>query len=74
MLVLSRKKSETIVINDDIRITVIEVRKDGSVRLGIDAPADVDIHREEVYKAIQEENRLAARKPGEKISLGDMFK
>ena len=48
MLVLSRKKNETIVINNDIIITVVEIRGD-KVRLGIVAPKDVPVHREEVY-------------------------
>jgi len=51
MLVLSRKKDESIVIADHIVITVIEVRGD-KVRLGITAPKDVPVHREEVYEAI----------------------
>jgi len=51
MLVLSRKKDESIVINDDIIITVVEIRGD-KVRLGIVAPKDVPVHREEVYQAI----------------------
>lgn len=52
MLVLSRKKDETIIINDHIRVTVVEIRGD-KVRLGIDAPKDVTVHRREVYEAIQ---------------------
>lgn len=51
MLVLSRKKNESIVINNDIVITVVEIRGD-KVRLGIAAPKDVPVHREEVYEAI----------------------
>ena len=51
MLVLSRKKNESIVINNDIVITVIEIRGD-KVRLGIVAPKDVPVHRQEVYEAI----------------------
>jgi carbon storage regulator len=51
MLVLSRKKNECIVINHDITITVVEVRGD-NVRLGIVAPKDVTVHRQEVYEAI----------------------
>ena len=51
MLVLSRKKNESIVINNDIVITVVENRGD-KVRLGIVAPKDVPVHREEVYQAI----------------------
>ncbi len=52
MLVLSRKKNESIVINDNIVVTVIEIRGD-KVRLGIEAPKDVTVHRREVYEAIQ---------------------
>ena len=52
MLVLSRKKNESIIINDHIVVTVVEIRGD-KVRLGIDAPKDVSVHRREVYDAIQ---------------------
>lgn len=52
MLVLSRKKNESIVINDDIRIVVVEIRGD-KVRLGVEAPREVPVHRREVYDAIQ---------------------
>ena len=52
MLVLSRKKNEQIVIGDDIVITIVEVRAD-KVRIGIDAPIHVPVHRHEVYVAIQ---------------------
>ena len=54
MLVLSRKKDEKIVIGDNITLMVIEIRGD-KVRLGIDAPKDVSVHREEVYNAILRE-------------------
>ena len=53
MLVLSRKKNESIVIRDDIVITVVEVRGD-KVRLGIEAPKEVPVHRHEVYEKIKE--------------------
>jgi carbon storage regulator len=53
MLVLSRQVDERIIIGDNIVITVVEIRR-GSVRLGIEAPRDVTIHREEVYKLIKE--------------------
>lgn len=52
MLVLSRRRDEKIVINDNIVITVVEVRGD-KVRLGIDAPAAISVHREEVLNAIK---------------------
>jgi len=58
MLVLSRKKNESIVIDDRIVLTVVEIRGD-KVRLGIEAPRDVPIHRSEVYEAIQRANQQA---------------
>jgi len=51
MLVLSRKKDESIVINNDITIVVVEIRGD-KVRLGVEAPKDVPVHRREVFEAI----------------------
>lgn len=64
MLVLSRKKNESIVINDSIVITVVEIRGD-KVRLGIEAPREVPIHRSEVHAAIaaQEEVTPAPVEP-----------
>ena len=59
MLVLSRKKDESIIINDNIRVTIVEIRGD-KVRLGIDAPKDVSVHRREVYEAIQNQARRDA--------------
>ena len=58
MLVLSRKRNESIVIDDNIVITVVEVRGD-KVRLGIEAPREVPIHRSEVYEAIRLEQQQA---------------
>lgn len=58
MLVLGRKKGETIIVNDDIEITVTSIEGD-MVRLGINAPKQVTIHRKEVYLEIQEENKQA---------------
>ena len=52
MLVLSRKKNESIIINDDITIVVVEIRGD-KVRLGIEAPKEVPVHRREVFDAIR---------------------
>jgi carbon storage regulator len=58
MLVLSRKKNESIVINNDITVTVVEIRGD-KVRLGIVAPKEVPVHRQEVFEAIH------GKSPGE---------
>jgi carbon storage regulator len=55
MLVLSRKKNESIVINNDITIVVVEIRGD-KVRLGVEAPREVPVHRREVFDAIQRHN------------------
>ena len=52
MLVLSRKKNESIVINNDITVVVVEIRGD-KVRLGVEAPKEVPVHRKEVYDAIK---------------------
>ncbi len=57
MLVLSRKKNESIIINDHITVTVVEIRGD-KVRLGIDAPKEVTVHRREVYEAIQNQMKV----------------
>lgn len=60
MLVLSRQRDESIIIGDNIVITVVDVRGD-KVRLGIDAPREVSVHRREIYEAIQRENNQAAQ-------------
>ncbi len=60
MLVLSRQKDETIMIGDDVEITVVDIRGD-KVRLGIKAPPHIPVHRKEVYEAIKRENREAAQ-------------
>ncbi len=60
MLVLSRQRDETIMIGDDIEITVVDIRGD-KVRLGINAPSEIPVHRKEVYDAIQRENKEAAK-------------
>jgi carbon storage regulator len=64
MLVLSRQRDETIVIGDDIEITVVDIRGE-KVRLGINAPAHVAVHRKEVYEAIKREKQAAAVKNGD---------
>lgn len=70
MLVLSRHRDESIIIGDDVVITIVDIRGD-KVRLGIDAPQDIPVHRREVYEAIQRENQKAAKlKPSDTRSLG----
>jgi carbon storage regulator len=64
MLVLSRQRDETIMIGDDIEITVVDIRGD-KVRLGISAPRSVIVHRKEVWESIQRENREAAQRSGQ---------
>ncbi|MEK6239398.1 MAG: carbon storage regulator CsrA [Planctomycetales bacterium] len=61
MLVLSRKKNESIVINNDITIVVVEIRGD-KVRLGVEAPKEVPVHRREVYDAIQRDVAVKEQK------------
>ena len=70
MLVLSRHRDESIIIGDDVIITIVDIRGD-KVRLGIDAPQDIPVHRREVYEAIQRENQKAAKlKPSDARQLG----
>ena len=64
MLVLSRQRDETIMIGDDIEITVVDIRGD-KVRLGITAPTSIAVHRKEVYEAIRSENEHAAKLNGD---------
>ena len=70
MLVLSRQKDQTIMIGDNIQITVVDIRGD-KVRLGIAAPAHIPVHRKEVYEAIQRENKQAANVTLEDITRTD---
>lgn len=60
MLVLSRQRDESIMIGDNIVVTIVDIRGD-KVRLGINAPAEIPVHRQEVYEAIQRENLRASR-------------
>jgi carbon storage regulator CsrA len=70
MLVLSRQRDETIVIGDDIEVTVVDIRGD-KVRLGVTAPGTISVHRKEVYDAIRRENESAAGvKPEDLAGLG----
>ena len=58
MLAITRKKGESLVINNNIEVTILEIRGD-QIKLGISAPRDVSIYRKEVYLQIQEENKAA---------------
>jgi carbon storage regulator len=70
MLVLSRTRDESIIIGDNVVVTVVDVRGD-KVKLGIEAPQDVSVHRREVYEAIRRENQQAAKlRPEETRGLG----
>jgi carbon storage regulator len=62
MLILSRKTNEKIMIGDDISVTIIEIRGD-QVKIGVEAPKTVKVFRQEVFEAIQSENRAAAKTP-----------
>lgn len=63
MLALTRKKGEALVINNNIEITVLEIRGD-QIKIGISAPRDVPIYRKEVYLQIQQENEAAISADG----------
>lgn len=71
MLVLSRQRDESIIIGDDVEITVVDIRGD-KVRLGITAPRHIQVHRKEVYEAIKRENQQASKiKPQDVPELGE---
>ena len=70
MLVLSRHRDESIVVGDNVVITIVDIRGD-KVRIGINAPTEIPVHRQEVYEAIQRENLRASRlEPEEARSVG----
>ncbi len=70
MLVLSRQRDESIIIGDNIVVTIVDIRGD-KVRLGINAPTEIPVHRQEIYDAIQRENLRASRvEPKDTRSLG----
>jgi len=66
MLILTRKLGENIRIGDDVRIIVLDI-KGGQVKLGIDAPPNVSVHREEIYVKIRDENRRASGISGDEV-------
>jgi len=70
MLVLSRQRDETIMIGDEIEITIVDIRGD-KVRLGINAPRTIQVHRKEVYEAIRKENTEAAQIEISDLSAAD---
>jgi carbon storage regulator len=70
MLVLSRQRDESIMIGDNIVVTIVDIRGD-KVRLGINAPTEIPVHRQEIYEAIQRENRRSAHiQPRDTRGLG----
>lgn len=70
MLVLSRHRDESIMIGDDVVVTIVDIRGD-KVRLGIEAPQSIPVHRQEVYDAIKRENSRAAQMgPGATKDVG----
>ena len=74
MLVLSRKKNESIIIGDDIEIVIVDIKGE-QVKVGVRAPKKISVHRAEVYEEIQRENREAASVKSAKLTgLGDLFK
>ncbi len=60
MLVLSRQRDESIMIGDNVVVTIVDIRGD-KVRLGIEAPTEIPVHRQEVYEAIKRENQKASK-------------
>lgn len=72
MLILARKLNERIIIGESIEISVVELKGD-QVKLGISAPRDVKVYRHEVFDAIQEENRAAARSEAGSLPRIDLF-
>ena len=71
MLVLSRKKNESIIIDDKITVVVVEIRGD-KVRLGIEAPKEVPVHRKEVHEAIQRNQQAADTKAASPADVPDL--
>lgn len=67
MLILTRKINERIRIGDDVEVVVISVGPNGAVRLGIQAPREVPVHRQEVWEAIAQQNVSAARAPDDPV-------
>ena len=73
MLALSRKLGESIVIGKDIKVSILEIKGD-QIKIGIDAPKNVTIYREEIFKQIEEENKEALKQNNAKESLAKLFR
>lgn len=73
MLILSRKLNEKIRIGETIALTILEIRGD-QVKIGVEAPKDIKVFRQEVYEAIQKENIAAASAPEDLSSLTQLFR
>jgi carbon storage regulator len=74
MLVLTRKLNESIMIGDEVEVTVVDIKGD-AIKLGIDAPKDIKVHRKEIYLAIQHENIDAAKASIERVGeIGGILK
>ena len=74
MLVLTRKLNESIMIGDEVEVTVVDIKGD-AIKLGINAPKDIKVHRKEIFLAIQRENIDASKASIERISeIGGIFK
>ena len=71
MLVLSRKKNESIVIDNDITVVVVEIRGD-KVRLGVDAPKEIPVHRQEVFEAIKRNQQNEAESAPNEAATGEV--
>ena len=71
MLALSRKKGESIVINNDIEVTILDIKGD-QIKIGVVAPKSVPVYRKEVYAQIQDANKAASKSEGAK-ALKDFF-
>lgn len=69
MLILARKKDQSIILNGDIEITVVDIDKNGNVKLGIKAPKNVSILRKELYQEIQESNKEAIQETNKMVDL-----
>ena len=73
MLALSRKKNEALIINNNVEVTVLEIKGD-QVKIGVTAPKSVAIFRKEIYLQIQEENKKAAENQVDRDTIEKLFK